>query len=85
MAFIHLVAAFPAHVDTDAHHILLSLRFHMIPLPQTSPLLRGQFNARRIDSALVHPNLFKRHSRRTLYLACIMKGYPGLIIHGACA
>ena len=30
-----------AHVDTDAHHILLSLRFHMIPLPQTSPFAPG--------------------------------------------
>ena len=31
---------------TDAHHISLSLRFPLVPLPQTSPLARGHFNAR---------------------------------------
>ena len=49
--------------ETDAHHI----RLYLICLRQV-PLLRGQFNARRIDSALVQPKLFKRHLRRTLYL-----------------
>ena len=50
-----------AHVDNDAHHILWSLRFHQIPVPQTGSIAPGQ-----CSSALVHTNLVRRHLRRNL-------------------